>query len=95
MSGKGNRLFALGIFAALPVCSVDATRAHSWYAAACCSERDCAPVEDGVVIEKSDGVLAVGPSSRAHLGASWVAIERCFLNSGIIENRFCADHLFW
>jgi hypothetical protein len=35
-------------------------RAHSWYEAACCSQRDCAPVEDGVVAEKSDGVHVQG-----------------------------------
>jgi hypothetical protein len=35
-------------------------QAHSWYEVACCHERDCVPVEDGVVVEKTDGVHVQG-----------------------------------
>jgi hypothetical protein len=34
--------------------------AHSWYEAACCSGIDCAPVENGVVVERDDGVHVEG-----------------------------------
>lgn len=29
--------------------------AHSFYSQECCSDRDCAPVEDGLVTERPDG----------------------------------------
>jgi hypothetical protein len=35
-------------------------KAHAWYDAACCSDRDCKPVDDGVVAEKADGVHVQG-----------------------------------
>jgi hypothetical protein len=34
--------------------------AHAWYEPACCSERDCAAVDDGVVVERVDGVHVKG-----------------------------------
>ncbi len=34
--------------------------AHSWYEPSCCSQIDCYPVEDGTVLEKSDGVHVRG-----------------------------------
>lgn len=46
--------FATVAWAILPA------RGHSFYEPACCSERDCAPVADGVVVEKPDGVHVRG-----------------------------------
>jgi hypothetical protein len=60
MPGNGARLLAFSLLAALPICSPEGARAHSWYEAACCSERDCVPVEEGVVVEKADGVHVQG-----------------------------------
>jgi len=56
----GQRLFAFSLLLAFPVCLAETARAHSWYEASCCSERDCVPVEDGVVVEKADGVHVQG-----------------------------------
>jgi hypothetical protein len=39
---------------------MERARAHGWYELACCSGSDCAPVEDGVVVEKSDGIHVQG-----------------------------------
>lgn len=33
---------------------------HSWYEVSCCSDRDCKPVADGVVVERADGVHVEG-----------------------------------
>jgi hypothetical protein len=60
MPGKSNQLFAFSLLVAFPVCLAETARAHSWYEVACCSERDCVPVEDGVVVEKTDGVHVQG-----------------------------------
>jgi hypothetical protein len=35
-------------------------RGHSWYETSCCSGKDCAPVEDGVVTEGPNGVHVQG-----------------------------------
>lgn len=45
---------------ALFLLSASAAFAHSFYEPACCSDRDCAPVADGVVVEKADGVHVKG-----------------------------------
>jgi hypothetical protein len=29
---------------------------HGWYEYACCSDKDCRPVEDGYVVERVDGI---------------------------------------
>lgn len=34
--------------------------AHMWYSTACCSARDCAPVAEGVVVGRPDGVHVQG-----------------------------------
>ena len=61
MTGETGRFSAFALcLAALLVCTPEGARAHSWYEAACCSERDCVPVEEGVVVEKTDGVHVQG-----------------------------------
>jgi hypothetical protein len=35
-------------------------KTHDWYDQDCCSDRDCHPVPDGVVIDTPDGVKVYG-----------------------------------
>jgi hypothetical protein len=53
----GGTLAAIALLVAL---FVGAALSHEWYEPACCSGNDCAPVDDGTVVEKSDGVHVQG-----------------------------------
>ncbi len=50
------------------VFSLGKAAAHSWYDAACCSDRDCAPVPDEAVIEHPGGfeIRATGELVSRH-----------------------------
>ena len=61
MTGETGRFSAFALcFAAVLLCTAERARAHSWYEVTCCSERDCLPVDDGVVVERADGVHVQG-----------------------------------
>jgi len=40
--------------------SITPAGAHDWYESACCHNKDCKPVPDGVVTETADGVRVEG-----------------------------------
>jgi len=48
------------ILATLAIMLADPALSHSWYEPACCSGVDCAPVADGIVEEREDGVHVIG-----------------------------------
>lgn len=53
-------VFVLVAAAMLILATLTTAGAHSWYEPQCCSSTDCAPVDDGVVEEKSDGIHVKG-----------------------------------
>jgi hypothetical protein len=53
-----KRFLIAGIAAFIAVCAllvVGVARAHDWYDAACCSNKDCAPIPDSDVADLGEG----------------------------------------
>ncbi len=46
---------AVAVLCAAFLCVMKAAGAHSWYEARCCSDKDCAPIDDSDVVERDGG----------------------------------------
>jgi hypothetical protein len=47
----------------------DPALSHSWYEPACCSGVDCAPVQDGLIEDRADGVHVRGYGTLSYTDA--------------------------
>ena len=48
------------LIAALALLLPNAAGAHDWYPSDCCNQKDCRPVEEGVVVDQPGGVMVKG-----------------------------------
>jgi hypothetical protein len=54
--------------------------AHQWYEAACCSDRDCAPVDDDQVRDTPDGGVDVDGFGHLNKSDSRLRLSRDYQN---------------